>query len=341
MADSYKNSNAPITMERERTLTATQGTGEATTAATTTTNKQESAVTNSNTNTNSALNGRAVARDLFSASIGSVFCCYVGQPLDTIKVRMQTMPETYNGGIMTTVRQIMKAEGVAALWKGAVPTAGGMMLENGMAFGVNEGLKRAFPDDPAELEENGMPNLIKPFFLGAFTGCCSAMVLLPSEVIKAKTQVVVGSSTSSTDIIKEMIRRQGVKSMFTGLDAQLARDASFYAFFFGGYEMFKYAFATYCPNMPDECNYFLSGGFAGMLGWGLAMPLDVPKTNVQSSWNSKVVGSYVPQMSALYRERGFLAFYSGLAPTLARAFPANAALFLGVEMGKKLFDRSF
>jgi len=164
--------------------------------------------------------------------------------------------------------------------------------------------------------------------------------LLPSEVIKAKTQVVVGQS-SSTQVIRQMIQKQGLKSLMVGLDAQLARDSSFYAFFFGGYEVFKYGFRTFTPSMPDELNYFLSGGFAGMLGWALAMPFDVPKTNVQSSWNTKVVGSYLPQMSTLYRERGFLAFYSGLAPTLARAFPANAALFLGVEMGKRVFDYTF
>ena len=36
------------------------------------------------------LSPRAVTRDIFSATIGSVFCCYTGQPFDTVKVRMQT-----------------------------------------------------------------------------------------------------------------------------------------------------------------------------------------------------------------------------------------------------------
>jgi solute carrier family 25 ornithine transporter 2/15 len=48
--------------------------------------------------------------------------------------------------------------------------------------------------------------------------------------------------------------------------------------------------------MPDELNYFLSGGFAGMYGWTVAMPFDVPKTNVQSRCDTKVVGSYFPEM---------------------------------------------
>mmetsp|Transcript_28414 Transcript_28414/g.41483 ORF Transcript_28414/g.41483 Transcript_28414/m.41483 type:complete len:82 (-) Transcript_28414:131-376(-) len=76
-----------------------------------------------------------------------------------------------------------------------------------------------------------------------------------------------------------------------------------------------------------------------MLGWTAAMPFDVPKTNVQSRYDTKIVGSYFPQMIQITKERGILGLYNGLGPTLVRAFPANAALFLGVEMGKRCFDK--
>ena len=132
-----------------------------------------------------------------------------------------------------------------------------------------------------------------------------------------------------------------VQSMIAGLDAQLMRDSSFYALFFGGYEVSCYLFRTYVPSMPEELNYFISGGLAGMFGWALAMPFDVPKTNVQARYDCKVVGSYFPEMGRILRERGVGGLYGGLGPTLVRAFPANAALFLGVEMGKKAFDKLF
>ena len=77
---------------------------------------------------------------------------------------------------------------------------------------------------------------------------------------------------------------------------------------------------------------------AGMLGWTVAMPFDVPKTNVQARYDTKIVGSYLPELFKIARERGVVGLYGGLGPTLLRAFPANAALFLGVETGKKFFD---
>lgn len=281
------------------------------------------------------ISARAVTRDIFSATIGSVFCCYTGQPFDTVKVRMQTNPAVYSG-IFRTVTKTSSEEGIRAFWKGAVPTAMGMALENAMAFGVNEALKRAFPD-PNKADPNQRPDLSRPFLMGAITGCCSALVLLPSEVVKAKTQVQVGDH-SSNEIFRKMMKKQGIRSMFTGFEAQLMRDGPFYAFFFGSYDLLCYLFRTNVPSMPDELNYFLSGGFAGMLGWAAAMPFDVPKTNVQASWDTKVIGSYFPELIRIGRERGIAGLYNGLGPTLARAFPANAALFLGVELAKKGFD---
>jgi Mitochondrial carrier protein len=59
---------------------------------------------------------------------------------------------------------------------------------------------------------------------------------------------------------------------------------------------------------------------------------------VQASYETKVLGSYVPELVRIARERGIAGLYNGLGPTLVRAFPANAALFLGVELGKRAFD---
>jgi len=113
--------------------------------------------------TTSALNSRDVTRDIFSASIGSVACCYTGQPFDTVKVRMQTNPTAFPSVAFTT-KSIMTNEGASALWKGAVPTSLGMVAENAMAFGVNEALKRAFPDDAKE-DPTKRPDLVKPFLM--------------------------------------------------------------------------------------------------------------------------------------------------------------------------------
>ena len=125
--------------------------------------------------TTSALNSRDVTRDIFSASIGSVACCYTGQPFDTVKVRMQTNPTAFPSVSFTT-KSIMTNEGASALWKGAVPTSLGMVAENAMAFGVNEALKRAFPDDAKE-DPTKRPDLVKPFLMVRPSYCKKHLIL--------------------------------------------------------------------------------------------------------------------------------------------------------------------
>ncbi len=66
-----------------------------------------------------------------------------------------------------------------------------------------------------------------------------------------------------------------------------------------------------------------------MLGWVVAMPFDVWKTNVQASSDLHIVGSYFTELFHIVRELGPLTLYTGLIPTIARTFSANAALFFG------------
>ena len=52
----------------------------------------------------------------------------------------------------------------------------GMILENAMAFGVNEALKRTFPDDAKE-DPTKRPDLIKPFMMVSHKFCGSSINL--------------------------------------------------------------------------------------------------------------------------------------------------------------------
>jgi hypothetical protein len=100
----------------------------------------------------------------------------------------------------------------------------GMIAENCIAFGLNEALKRSFSVDsshhhhhdqqggrPTRTRSNHdhyysttpatAPNFVQPFVFGTITGACSSFALLPSEVVKAKTQVATDIHRSSSSFI--------------------------------------------------------------------------------------------------------------------------------------------
>jgi len=46
-------------------------------------------------------------------------------------------------------------------------------------------------------------------------------------------------------------------------------------------------------------------------------------------------------VGGLYAKGGFKAFFPGIGPALARAAPANAATFLGVELAQQAMGKVF
>lgn len=283
-------------------------------------------------------------KDVVSAAAGSVACCYTGQPFDTVKVRVQAAPERFSGPIHALVSTI-KDEGVAALWKGAVPTALGMVAENGVAFGVHEQMKRLFPtpavSDDTHRQLNLSDDVFRPFMMGGTTGLCTSFVLCPADVVKCHTQMASShagaSKVGSVDIARRLWGR-GLSGFYKGFEAQLLRDGAFYACFFGSYDVCGHLLQAGFPSLPDQVRYFLAGGIAGMVGWVAAMPIDVPKSMIQSRWDSRVVGDLVPTMRRVVQNSGGGGLFRGLGPALLRAFPANGALFLTVEFVRHVFE---
>lgn len=146
--------------------------------------------------------------------------------------------------MMQAFTRVAEEESVAALWKGSPAVLTGMVMENAFAFGINEQLKRVFPEvQRGQAHVPSVYETVRPLVLGAVTGALTSVVLIPSEVVKVRAQMedsvkVAGrSSPTSLEMMNLVWRRQGMRGMFAGFDAQIARDGLFYSLFFGSYEV--------------------------------------------------------------------------------------------------------
>lgn len=291
----------------------------------------------------------AAAKDVISSIFGSAACVYTGQPLDTIKVRMQARPEAFSG-MLQCLRRTLAEESVTSLWKGSTPALSGAVMENMAAFGVNEQLKRLFP------EKNGAAvPWWQPIIFGGITGIFTTIVLCPSDVIKCKVQVGrslrtgaadrAGAAVASakkaavdlpvlnaTQMTRHVLRTQGIPGLFVGLGAQFARDVPFYAAFFGTYEIIVDRGKALPYKIPLDPLYFFAGGMAGVVGWAVVMPIDSAKSIIQTSENPESLLRTIQRVNAT---KGWRALFAGLNAALVRAFPANAALFLGYEVVRR------
>ena len=119
------------------------------------------------------------------AGIMGAFCCvYAGLPFEVVKVRLQTQGVTnaYKG-VTDAFRRIATEEGVAALWKGAVPALSSSVIENSVLFSANGVAKRAVVALHAEQcgtredEDEYQLTTLDEACMGAFAGCFSATVM--------------------------------------------------------------------------------------------------------------------------------------------------------------------
>merc|ERR1719445_408287 len=120
--------------------------------------------------------------DFVAGSLGATASVYVGQPLDTLKVKMQTFPQLYPN-LGTCFKQTLSKEGVVrGLYAGTVPSLAANVAENSILFAAyglcQKAVAGATNTEVSKLStfSNGVSG-----FLAAFW---SSLALCPTELIK-------------------------------------------------------------------------------------------------------------------------------------------------------------
>jgi hypothetical protein len=118
-------------------------------------------------------------QDTLAGIVGSLMCVYVGQPFDVVKTRMQTRPALYRG-MANCFGATVQADGVTALWRGALPAAASAVIENAVVFTVNGMGKRVWSS------LSGVPvdelSVFSCLAIGAMCGVVSSTAICPAEV---------------------------------------------------------------------------------------------------------------------------------------------------------------
>lgn len=80
------------------------------------------------------------------------------------------------------------------------------------------------------------------------------------------------------------------------------------------------------------CSSFVAGGMAGTMEWAAVMPIDTIKTRYTVAEKGTTVRAVV---TTILRESGPRGLYKGFIPTMLRAFPANGAAFVGIDLTER------
>ncbi|KAK7059132.1 carnitine transporter [Paramarasmius palmivorus] len=281
-----------------------------------------------------------------AGGFGGVCAVLVGHPFDLTKTRLQTAPPgTYTGAI-DVVKKALARDGVTGMYRGIVPPLIGVTPIFAVSFWAYDASKQLIYALTPKRESTSLSTaeLATAGFLSAIP---STAITAPVERAKVLLQVQgQGGSEQKykgvTDVIKHLYKEGGLKSIYRGSGATLMRDGPGSAAYFAAYEVTKKAL-TPAGSSPSDLNLgavVFAGGMAGVAMWAIAIPPDVIKSRIQSAPNGTYSG-FMDCARKTIAQDGATALWKGLGPAMARAFPANAATFLGVEASRKLLDSWF
>lgn len=275
-------------------------------------------------------------KSIIAGGVGGVAAVITGHPFDLVKVRLQ------NGqypSMTTAVKSIFANSGPLGFYRGVVPPLVGVTPMFAVSFwgydigkkivsSLNNG-KSAIDFTNTQLSTAGLISAIP-----------TTLVAAPMERTKIVLQTQDSNAPKSMiSAIKRILETGGIKSLFKGSFATLARDGPGSAIYFATYEIAKKELSKLNGAKENELSITAistAGGLAGVGMWIVVFPIDTIKTRLTSNVNESI--STKEAISSIYKKSGGIkGFFPGIGPALLRSFPANAATFLGVELTHQFF----
>lgn len=289
-------------------------------------------------------------KSFLSGGFGGISCVLVGHPFDLTKTRLQTAaPGTYTGAV-DVVRKTIAQDGIRGMYRGITPPLFGVTPIFAISFwGYDLGKRLVYSFTPNRTSQS--LSIGELAIAGGFSAIPATLVAAPAERVKVLLQVQGqgGSAAYSgpVDVVRKLYAEGGFKSLFRGTFATLARDGPGSAIYFATYELLKKRLSAAPAILPSGEKapapplslpaVMLAGGSAGVAMWALAIPPDTIKSRLQSAPHGTYTG-FMDCARKLIAADGVTALWKGFGPAMARAFPANAATFVGVELSLKAME---
>lgn len=213
----------------------------------------------------------------------------------------------------------------------------GIGLCNAVLFSANGLFRQVLRNEDTSGDDGAPLSLSRLALAGGLAGSVMALLNCPIELLKVRLQVQTGSKDRRQyrnlfDCAAKTWRAEGLAGLYRGLGMTLGRDIPSFAGYFFIYEASKRALSVWDAKpegMLSTWQLMLCGGLAGFGAWLPAYPQDVLKSRLQVTPG---IGTG-EALKLLVMEGGgsWRGLFRGFAPTMARAFPANAATFLAFE----------
>lgn len=305
---------------------------------------------------NDAPKSESALKSFISGGVGGVSAVLVGHPFDLVKVRMQASGSA-SAGVFYSLRTTFVTEGVRGLYRGVsapLTATTPMFAVSFWSYDMGKRIVQYVNGNPNDT--NATLSINQICVAGALSSFPTVAIMAPSERIKCLLQTQGTSSSSNKPkyngmlhCAHELYKTGGIASIYKGTNATLLRDIPASVAYFGVYEYIKRTMIAYQTEKFDingndpsagtlsPVAIMTAGGFAGMACWAVSIPADVIKSRYQVAPEGQYK-NLLEVYQVLVKTEGYGALFNGMRPAMIRAFPANAACFMGMEMSRSLLS---
>ncbi|XP_033735309.1 solute carrier family 25 member 45-like [Pecten maximus] len=279
-----------------------------------------------------------------AGAMGGTAGYFVGYPLDTIKVQLQTQ-SVGKRGLMAALSNTWRQGVTGGFYRGMSWPLFSTGFTTSVFYGVY-GNTLTFLEPEKTKQKSAYSKIV---LAGSVAGMAQGLPVIPIDYVKVvlQSQLSTLGDKSATkvngvhanaanihyfrgpsDCARSIVKTSGVAGLFKGATATIPREVIFFANYGLIYECLSDFIKQ--KNWTDSRGFFadfIGGGFAGSISWIFVIPFDVIKSRYQADFRGKY-GSPVDCAIQSYRTEGIGVFYKGCLVTCVRAFPVCAVSFM-------------
>jgi solute carrier family 25, member 39/40 len=183
---------------------------------------------------------------------------------------------------------------------------------------------------------SSIPSTLAPLIAGMSARTFAVAAISPLELFRTRLQAYHPTENASSfrsvlDGISSLVREQGLRSLWRGLELTLWRDVPFSGIYWTGYEYLRRKFKEHeVFRRGGEGGFFeeafTAGWFSGTLAAFLTQPFDVSKTRRQV-YSGGEISSTIRLMSMIRKEEGVRGLWKGFVPRMLKVAPACAIMY--------------
>ena len=244
-------------------------------------------------------------------------------------------------GVVSLGSRIIRQEGVIGLYKGLLPPLISLSVLNTIIFPSYSIFREKYNACHGWDVRNALA--------GMSAGPMASTISTVEGVVKTQMQLDnVNARRNGTKVkyknsihcITSLVRESGISVMYHGLMVNLTREFVFLGSYFFMYEGLKEELSSSC-TLDAKISVPLAGGFSGAISWFVSFPLDCIRAGVQGQTciGSKNAKKGIAVALQLWNEKGLTGLYSGVTPSIARAFLVSGSRFSAYESATWLLRR--